>query len=248
PDRRCQSFGSGGASVFLHRTQLSGGAYVHQLGGSEPAGAPVVRQGQLDLQEAYPRGAARTVRSGAHASQTAAGVDSGSVSSASANGGRGRLRFGELHSLLGASRLDRASGGGARDTGQDRDRNGRAPHRHACACGDASVAARHAGRASAAAWGRSQTRSAPGGKGDRRSRAGDRTLRGGAEAEEPQGGGPCPAATVATAAGISARTVPGRGAGSRPIWPLRSRPFGANDFAPRGARLLSTAGSGHRFP
>ena len=34
---------------------------------------------------------------------------------------------------------------------------------------------------------------------------------GGAEAEEPQSGGACPAATVAPAAGISARTVPGRG-------------------------------------
>ena len=72
-------------------------------------------------------------------------------------------------------------------------------------------------------------------KRDRRSRAGNRALRGGAEAKEPQGGSACPAATVAIAAGISARTVPGRGTGSRPVWALRSRPSGANDFAPRGA-------------
>ena len=38
-----------------------------------------------------------------------------------------------------------------------------------------------------------------------------------------------------TYASVSARTVPGRGAGSRPVWALRSRPSGANDFAPRGA-------------
>jgi transposase len=91
----------------------------------------------------YLRGAARTVRSGAPTSQTATGVDSGSVSSASAHGGCGRLRLGELDSLLGASRLDRASGGGARDTGQDRDRNGCAPYRHARACRNPNVAAYH---------------------------------------------------------------------------------------------------------
>src|SRR5664280_1501810 len=79
-------------------------------------------------------------------------------------------------------------------------------------------------------------------------RAGDRTLCGGAEAKRPQGGGSCPAATVADAAGISARAVPRRGARSRPVWTLRSRPLGANDSAPRGARLLSAAGYGHRSP
>src|ERR1019366_2592687 len=89
PDRRCQSFGARGASVFLHRKQLSGGAHLLQLGGSESAGAPVVRQGKLDLQEAYPGGTAGIVRGGTPASQTAAGVDSRSVSSASAHGGRG---------------------------------------------------------------------------------------------------------------------------------------------------------------
>jgi len=75
-----------------------------------------------------------------------------------------------------------------------------------------------------------------------------RTLCGGAEAKRPQGGGSCPAATVAAAAGISARAVPRRGARSRPVWTLRSRPLGANDSAPRGARLLSAAGYGHRSP
>ena len=71
----------------FHRKQLSGGAHVRQLGGPEPTGAAVVRPGQLDLQEAYPRRAARVVRGRAPASETAAGVDSGSVSSASAHGG-----------------------------------------------------------------------------------------------------------------------------------------------------------------
>jgi hypothetical protein len=75
-----------------------------------------------------------------------------------------------------------------------------------------------------------------------------RTLCGGAEAKRPQGGGSCPAATVALAPGISARAIPGRGARSRPVWTLRSGPLGANDFAPRGARLLSAAGYGHRSP
>ena len=131
-------------TVLLHRKQLSGRTHVRQLGGSESTGAPVVRQGQLDLQETYPRGAARTIRRGATASQTAAGVDSGSVSTASTHGGRGRLRLGELHSLLGAGRLDRAAGGGARDQGQDRDRTRCAPHRHACARGDAAAATHHA--------------------------------------------------------------------------------------------------------
>ena len=66
------------------------------------------------------------------ASETAAGMDSGSVSSACAHGGCGRLRLGELDSLLGAGGLDRAEGGGARDAGQDRDRTGCAPPGHAC--------------------------------------------------------------------------------------------------------------------
>ena len=101
----------------------------------------------------------------------------------------------------------------------------------------------------AAAWGGDQAqRPAPGGKGDHRRRAGDSALCGGAEAKRPQGGGSCPAATIAAAAGISARTVPRRDARSRPVWTLRSRPLGANDSAPRGARLLSAVGYGHRSP
>ena len=40
---------------------------------------------QRDLQETYPRGAARTVRRRAAASETAAGVDSGSLPAASAH-------------------------------------------------------------------------------------------------------------------------------------------------------------------
>ena len=115
----------------LHREQLSGRPHVRQLGGSESTGAPVVRPRQLDLQETHPRRAARTVRGRAPASETAAGVDSGSVSSASAHGGRGRLRRGALQSLLGAGRLDRAARGGARDQGQGRDRTRCAPHGHA---------------------------------------------------------------------------------------------------------------------
>jgi hypothetical protein len=47
--RRRQSVGARGTSVFIHRKQLSGGPHFHQLAGSEPAGAPVVRQGQLHL-------------------------------------------------------------------------------------------------------------------------------------------------------------------------------------------------------
>ena len=123
---------------FIENNFLAGRTFASWEDLNQP-GAPVVRQGQLDLQETYPRRAARTVRGGAHASEAAAGVDSRSVSSASAHGGRGRLRLGELHSLLGSGRLDRASGGGSRDAGQDRDRNGCAPYRHACARGDASV-------------------------------------------------------------------------------------------------------------
>src|ERR1035437_2961767 len=75
-----------------------------------------------------------------------------------------------------------------------------------------------------------------------------RTLCGGAEAKRPQGGGSCPAATVAEAPRIPARPVPRRGARGRPVWTLRSRPLGANDSAPRSARLLSAAGYGHRSP
>src|SRR5450759_4806943 len=146
-------------------------------------------------------------------------------------------------------RLDRASRGGSRDAGQTGDRTGRAPYRHARARADAAPAAYHARRASAAARGGDQAqRSAPGGTGDHRRRAGDGTLCGGPEAKRPQGGGSCPAATAAAAAGISAGTVPGRGARSRPVWTLRSGPLGANDFAPRGARLLSAIGYGHRSP
>src|SRR5664280_3140514 len=111
-----------------------------------------------------------------------------------------------------------------------------------------TLAARPRGHPAAARGGDQAQRSAPGGKGDYRRRAGNRTLCGGAEAKRPQGGGSCPAATVAAAARISARAISGRGARSRPVWTLRSRPLGANDSAPRGARLLSAAGYGHRSP
>jgi transposase len=85
------------------------------------------------IEETYPRRAARAVRGRAHASEAAAGMDSRGVSSASTHSGRGRLRLGKLDSLLGSGGLDRASGGGSRDAGQDRDRNGCAPYRHGCA-------------------------------------------------------------------------------------------------------------------
>src|SRR5882724_10845213 len=49
----------------------------------------MVRPRQLDLQETYPRRAARTVRGRAHASQTTAGVDSR------------RLVYDEWHNFLG---------------------------------------------------------------------------------------------------------------------------------------------------
>ena len=45
--RRRQPLGAGGASVLLHREQLSGRSHVRQLGRSEPTGTPVVRPGQL---------------------------------------------------------------------------------------------------------------------------------------------------------------------------------------------------------
>jgi hypothetical protein len=78
--------------------------------------------------------------------------------------------------------------------------------------------------------------------------AGDRRVCGGAEAKGPQSGSANSAATVAVAEGISARAVPGRGPGSRPVWSLRSGPAGAHDSAPRGARLLSAAGYRLRSP
>src|ERR1022692_2467007 len=247
-DWGCESFGARGASVLVYRKQLSGGPQVRQLGGSESTGASVVRQGQLDLQEIYPRRATGTVRGGAPASESAAGVDSGSVPSACAHGGCGRLCLGELGSLLGAGSLDRTEGGGSRDAGQDRDRTGPTPPRHACPRGDSTESTDHAVRPSAAARGRRQTkRSAPGRAGPGGGRTGGRALCGGAEAEGPQSGGSCPAATVAFAARISARAVPGRGARSRPVWTLRSRPGGADDSAPRGARLLSAGGNGAQW-
>ena len=95
---RCQSLGARGAAVPVHRKQLSCRTHVHRLAGSEPAGAPVVRPRQLDLQEAYPRRAARTVRGRAHASEAAAGLDSGSLPAASTHGGCRRLRLAALRS------------------------------------------------------------------------------------------------------------------------------------------------------
>jgi len=117
---------------LLHRKQLSGRPHILQLGGSESAGAPVVRQGQLHLQETYPRGASRVIRGRTPASPTATGVDSRSVSPAPAHGGCGGVRLGELHSLLGSGLLDRAKSGNPRDQGQDRHRTGCAPPRHPC--------------------------------------------------------------------------------------------------------------------
>jgi hypothetical protein len=70
-------------------------------------------------------------------------------------------------------------------------------------------------------------------------RARDRSLYIGAEAERTQGGDSCPAATVASAARVSARTVPRCGCRSGPLRTLRSRPAGAHDSAARGARLFS---------
>jgi len=49
-----EPLGACGTTVPFHREQLSGGAHLLQLGGSESAGAGVVRQGQRDLQEAHP--------------------------------------------------------------------------------------------------------------------------------------------------------------------------------------------------
>jgi transposase len=63
--------------------------------------------------------AARTVRHRAAASQAAAGVDSRSLSSASTHGGRGRIRLGTFHSLLGSGLLDRPPRGSSRDPEQD---------------------------------------------------------------------------------------------------------------------------------
>ncbi len=79
-------------------------------------------------------------------------------------------------------------------------------------------------------------------------RAGDRRLCDGAQAKGAQGGGACSAATVAPVEGVSARTVPGGGPRSRPVWALRSRPAGTDDPAARGARLLSATGYGYRSP
>jgi transposase len=42
-DWECQSFGPRGTALLVHRKQLSGGTHVLQLGGSESAGAGVVR-------------------------------------------------------------------------------------------------------------------------------------------------------------------------------------------------------------
>src|ERR1017187_10800021 len=49
-------------------------------------------------------------------------MDSRSVSSASAHGGRGGVRGGELPSLFGSGLLDWPECGGPRNPGQDRDR------------------------------------------------------------------------------------------------------------------------------
>jgi hypothetical protein len=123
-----------------------------QLGGSESAGAGVVRQGQLDLQETYPRGAARVVRGRAAASETAAGVDSGSLPAASALVDIEGYVGAEQQPLLGSGGVDRAPRGGARDQGQDRDSTRCPPHwsRTVRASPKPSTSG-HAGRAPAAA-------------------------------------------------------------------------------------------------
>src|SRR5450755_2136563 len=105
---------------FIHRKQLSGRANVHQLERSEHASAPVVRQGELDLQETYSRRAARAVRHRTSPLEAVASVDSGGISNASTHRRYGRLRLGALDSLLGSRRLDWAecgSAGDARQTG-----------------------------------------------------------------------------------------------------------------------------------
>src|SRR5450432_4716213 len=113
PDRRCQPFGARREAVLVHRKQLSGGANVLQLGGSESAGASMVRPCQRHIQETHSRHSPRVVRRGAAASETAAWVDSRSLPAAATHGGRGRLRLGEHQPLLGYGCLDRAPGGGA---------------------------------------------------------------------------------------------------------------------------------------
>ena len=76
---------------------------------------------------------------------------------------------------------------------------------------ESAESADHAGRTPAAAWLRCEAkRSASGRTSSHRSRAGDHTLYIGAEAEGTQSGDSCPAATVAAAAGISARALPRR--------------------------------------
>jgi transposase len=64
--------------------------------------APVVRPRQRDLQESSPCRAAGAVRDRTAASAPPAGLGSGGLPSARADGGRGRLRGGEQQPLLGA--------------------------------------------------------------------------------------------------------------------------------------------------
>ena len=85
--RPCQSLGPRGTALLVHREQLPGGTHVLQLGGSESAGAPMVRPRQLHLQETYPRGPARVIRPRAAAPETAAGLDSLGLPAAPAHGG-----------------------------------------------------------------------------------------------------------------------------------------------------------------
>src|SRR5208283_1239197 len=66
-DWECQSFGPRGTALLVYRKQLSGRAYILQLGGSESAGARVVRQGQFHVQETYLCGSPRALRGGATA-------------------------------------------------------------------------------------------------------------------------------------------------------------------------------------
>ena len=150
-DWQCQPFGARGAALLVHREQLPGRAHLLQLGGSESAGAGVVRQGQLDLQETYPRGSARAVRGRAAASEAAAGVDSGSLPAASAPGRYRRLCRAEQQPLLGSGGLDRPPRGGARDQGQDRDSTRCPPPGHAPAHRRSRAPASDAGRAPSAA-------------------------------------------------------------------------------------------------
>ena len=245
-DWRPQPQRTRGTPVFIHRKQLSGRTNVRRLERSEPASAPVARPRQWRPQKTYSRRAARTLRGGTSALETVAGVDSRGVSNAPAHRRRGRLRLGALDSLLGAGGLDRTASGSARDARQDGDRTGCAAYRNTCACADAAAATHHAPRTQAAARRRRQARrSASGRTSSCGGRAGDCALYCGIEEKGPQSGCPCPAATVAAVARISARVVSRRGERSGALRTLRSGSSGTHDSATHRARLFSV-GRGRR--